>query len=122
MAERKNHTLTEMVNTMLDTAGLSWEWWGEAMLPACHTLNRVPMKNKEKTPFKEWKNKRLTLSYLRTWGCLAKVNVPFAKKHKLEPKMVDCVFLGYAFHSIRYRFLIIKPGLPDMHVGYNHGV
>ena len=87
------------------------------MLTACHTLNRVPMKNKEKTPFEEWENKRLTLSYLRTWGCLAKVNVPIAKKRKLGPKTVDCVFLGYAFHSIGYRFLIVKSGVPDMHVG-----
>ena len=53
MAERKNHTLTEMVNAMLDTAGMSWEWWGEAVLTAYHTLNRVPMKNKEKIPFEE---------------------------------------------------------------------
>ena len=102
---------------MIETAGLPWEWWGEAMLTACHTLNRIPMKNKEKTPFKEWENKRLTLSYLRTWGCLAKVNVPIAKKCKLGPKTVDYVFLGYAFHSLGYRFLIIKSGIPDMHVG-----
>ena len=60
------------------------------------------MKNKEKTPFEEWENKRLTLSYLCTWGCLAKVNIPIAKKHKLGPKTVDCIFLGYAFHSIGY--------------------
>ena len=71
VAERKNRTLTEMVNTMLDTAGMSWEWGGEAILTACHTLKRVPMKNKKETPFEEWENKRLTLSYLRTWGSLA---------------------------------------------------
>ena len=28
VAERKNRTLTDMVNTMLDTSGLSKEWWG----------------------------------------------------------------------------------------------
>jgi transposase InsO family protein len=28
IAERKNRTLTDLVNTMLDTAGLSKEWWG----------------------------------------------------------------------------------------------
>jgi hypothetical protein len=27
------------------------------------------------------------------------------------------VFLGYAFHSVGYRFLIIKYEVPDMHVG-----
>ena len=102
MAEMKNRTPTEMVNAMLDTTGMSWEWWSEAILTACYILNRVPMKNKEKTPFEEWENKRLTLSYLCTWGCLAKVNIPIAKKHKLGPKTVDCIFLGYAFHSVGY--------------------
>jgi hypothetical protein len=27
------------------------------------------------------------------------------------------VFLGYAFHSVGYRFLIIKSEVPEMHVG-----
>ena len=52
-----------------------------------------------------------------TWGCLAKVNVPINKRRKLGPKTIDCVFLGYAIHSVGYRFLIIHSGVPDMHVG-----
>jgi transposase InsO family protein len=48
IAERKNHTLTDLVNAMLETAGLSKEWWGEAILTPCHVLNRVPMKKKRK--------------------------------------------------------------------------
>jgi hypothetical protein len=114
IAERKNCTLIDLVNTMLDTAGLSKEWWGEAILTACHVLNRVPMKNKEITPFEEWEKRRLNLSYLRTWGCLAKVNVPINKKRKLGPKTVDCVFLGYSMHSVGYRFLIINSKVSDM--------
>jgi hypothetical protein len=38
---------------MLINAGLSKKWWGEAILIACHVLNRVPTKNKEITPFEE---------------------------------------------------------------------
>ena len=41
VAKRKNRTLTDLVNTMLDTAGLSKEWWGEAILTACHVLQRI---------------------------------------------------------------------------------
>ena len=107
VAERKNRTLTDLVNAMFDTSGLSKVWWGEAIMTACHVLNRVPTKNKTITSFEEWERKRLKLSYLRTWGCLAKVNVPIPKKRKLGPKTVDCVFLGYAFYSIGYRFLIV---------------
>jgi hypothetical protein len=87
-----------------------------ALLTSCHVLNRVPMKNKEKTPYKEWIERKPSLSYLRTWGCLAKVNVPINKKRKLSPKIIDCVFLGYAHYSIAYRFLVIKLKVPDVHV------
>ena len=116
VAERKNRTLTDLVNAMLDTAGLSKAWWGEALLTSCHVLNRVPNKNKEKTPYEEWSGRKPSLSYFRTWGCLAKVNVPIPKKRKLGPKTVDCIFLGYAQRSICYRFLVVKSEVPDMHV------
>jgi hypothetical protein len=89
---------------MLSTAGLSKAWWGEAILTVCHVVNRVPTKNKEITPFEEWEKRRLNLSYLRTRGCLAKVNVPINKKRKLGPKTVDCIFLGYSFHNTGYMF------------------
>ena len=85
--ERKNRTLTDLVNAMLDTAGHSKEWWGEAILTAYHVLNRVPTKNKEITPFEEWEKKRPTLSYLCTWGCLAKMSVTITKKRKFGLKL-----------------------------------
>jgi hypothetical protein len=116
LLKEKNRTLTDLVNAMLSTTGLSKAWWGEVILTACHVLNRIPTKNKEITPFEEWEKRRLNLSYLRTWGCLAKVNVPINKKRKLGPKIVDCIFLGYSFHSTGHRFLIIKSDVPDMYV------
>jgi len=45
------------------------------------------------------------------------MSVPITKKRKLGPKTVDCIFLGYAIHSVGYRFLIVKSGVRDMHVG-----
>jgi hypothetical protein len=47
---------------------------------------------------------------------LAKVNVQITKKRKLGPKMVHCVFLGYAHNSNAYRFLVVKSEVYDMHV------
>jgi hypothetical protein len=87
-----------------------------ALLTSCHVLNRVLMKNKEKTTYKEWIGRKSSLSYLRTWGCLAKVNVSINKKRMLGPKIVDYIFLVYAHHSIAYRFLVIKSEVPDVHV------
>jgi hypothetical protein len=87
-----------------------------ALLTSCHVLNKVLMKNKEKTPYKDWIGRKLSLSYLRTWGCLAKVNVSINKKRKLGPKIVNCVFLVYAHYSIAYRFLVIKLEVPDVRI------
>jgi hypothetical protein len=42
--------------------------------------------------------------------------VPIKKKRKLGPKIVDYVFLGYAHHSIAYRFLVITLEIPDVHI------
>jgi transposase InsO family protein len=64
IADRKNRTLTKLVNSMLYTAGLSKEWWCEALLTTCHVL-KVSMKDKEITPFEEWEKKGLNLFYLR---------------------------------------------------------
>jgi len=85
-------------------------------LTSCHVLNKVPNKNQDQTPYEMWNGRKPSLSYLRMWGCLAKVNVPIPKKRKLEPKTVDCVFLGYAQRSIAYRFLVVKSEIPDVHV------
>jgi hypothetical protein len=74
------------------------------------------MKNKEKTPYEEWIERKPSLSYLCTWGCLAKINVPINKKRKSGPKTVDCVFLGYSHYSIAYKFLVIKSEIHDVHV------
>jgi hypothetical protein len=81
ITERKNCTLTELVNAILETPRLSKEWWGKAILTTYHVLNRVP--TKKITSFDECEKKMLHLSYLRTWDCLAKVNVPINKKRKL---------------------------------------
>jgi hypothetical protein len=100
---------------MLDCSALSKPWWGEAILIACFVLNRVPSSKGEITPYKGWKGRKTALGFMCAWGCLAKVNVPTCKKHKLGPKTMDCIFLGYAQHSATYKFLIIKSKIPDVH-------
>jgi hypothetical protein len=42
--------------------------------------------------------------------------VSINKKCKLGSKIVDCVFWGYAHHSITYKFLVIKSEVSDVHV------
>ena len=61
----------DLVNAMLGTFGTAKAWWGEVVLTACHVLNRVPTKNSDITPYEEWKGRKPSLHYLRTWGCLS---------------------------------------------------
>ncbi|KAL8089895.1 hypothetical protein AgCh_039379 [Apium graveolens] len=83
VAERKNRTFKDMINSMLTNSGFPEYIWGEALNTACHILNRVPLKHMDKTPYELWRKRRKSLSYLRVWGCLAKVLVPEHKRNKL---------------------------------------
>ncbi|RVW12910.1 Retrovirus-related Pol polyprotein from transposon TNT 1-94 [Vitis vinifera] len=56
-------------------------------------------KKAEKTPYELWKGRKPSYTYLRMWGCLAKVAVPPSKKVKIGPKTIDCIFIGYAHNS-----------------------
>jgi hypothetical protein len=111
----ENRTLMDLVNAMLDCSGLSKSWWGEAILTSCFVLNRVLSAKGEITPYEGWKGRKPALGFLHAWGSLAKVNVPACKKRKLGPNIVDCIFLGYAQHSVVYKILIIKHEIPDVH-------
>ena len=108
IAERKNRTLKEMVNSMLSYSGLSEGFWGEAMLTACYILNRTPNKKSKNTPYELWHKKVPNLSYLRIWGCRAVVRLTEPKRKNLGEKGIDCIFIGYAEHSKAYRFYVIE--------------
>jgi transposase InsO family protein len=109
VAERKNRTLKEMVNTMLSHSGLNDGFWGEAMLTACYLLNRVPNKRNKITPFELWYKKPPELQKLRVWGCRAVVRLTDPKIRNLGERGIDCIFIGYAEHSFAHRFYVIEP-------------
>ncbi|BFG40858.1 hypothetical protein CerSpe_271320 [Prunus speciosa] len=90
--------------------------WGEALLTANTILNRIPHKTSNKSPYEVWKGRLPTYKTLKVWGCLAKVQVPLPKRTKLGPKTIDCVFIGFAFNSAAYRFLVFHSEISDIHV------
>jgi len=55
-----------------------------------------------------WRGYKPNLKYQRVWGCLAKVMLLDHKKRKISSKTSDCMFLGYAKHSVAYMFLVLK--------------
>ena len=114
VAERKNRTLMNMVNSMLISSGVPENLWGEALVSVCHILNRIPFKHNDLTPYEIWKQRKPNFSHLKVWGCLAKVKIPEPKRKKIGPKTVDAIFIGYASNSNANRFLVIHSEVNDI--------
>jgi transposase InsO family protein len=68
VAERRNHTLMDMVRSMLSYSTLPISLWMEALKITVHILNRVPSKSVPKTPYEMWTGRKSTLNYLHVWG------------------------------------------------------
>ena len=54
IVERRNHTLLDVVRSMLENSSLSDYLWGEAVKMTTYILNQVPSKDVPKTPFELW--------------------------------------------------------------------
>src|SRR3954471_22697304 len=102
VSERRNHTLLDMVRSMMSLTDLPLLFWGYALETAAFTLNRAPSKSVETTPYELWFGAKPKLSFLKVWGCEA-----YVKKlmpDKLEPKAEKCVFIGYPKETVGYTF------------------
>ena len=102
VSERRNRTLLDMVRSMMSPTDLPFTLWGYALETAAFTLNRVPSKAVEKTPYEMWTGKRPSLSFLKIWCCEAYVKRQVS--NKLEPKSDKCLFVGYPKETKGYYF------------------
>jgi hypothetical protein len=113
VAERHNHTLMDMVRSMLSYSTLPIGLWMEALKTVIHILNRVLSKSVSKTPYELWTGHKPSLNYIRVWSCPAEANIFNPNAGKLEPKTVSCHFIGYPEKSKGFRFYC-----PDSHTKY----
>ena len=106
VAERMNRTLVESARCMIEYAGLSKRYWGEAVMTAAFLRNRCPTRatGYDKSPHEMWTKKKPLLKNLKVFGCHAYVHVPSKKRSKLDARSVLCRFLGYSDHEKAYRF------------------
>ena len=93
----------DMVRSMMSAATLPASFWGNALETAALTLNRVPSKSVEKTPYELWSGRVPPLSFLKIWGCEA-----FVRKDKtsgkLDPRSDKYFFVGYPKETMGYYF------------------
>jgi len=75
VAKRCNHTLMDMVRSMLSNSTLSLSLWMYALKTIVYLLNQVPNKAVPKTLFELWAERKLSLRHLHVWGCLVEARI-----------------------------------------------
>lgn len=78
---------------MLSQAGLTKQFWGEAIHTACYLINRSPSAALEyKTPQEIWNGSPADYIVLKIFGCPAYYHI---NEGKLEPRARKGLFMGY---------------------------
>ena len=104
IAEKRNHTLKDMVRSMISHSTLPESLWGEAIKTAVYILNRVPSKAVAKTPYELWTSKKPSIRHLHVWGCPAEARPYKPNEKKLDSRTVSCYFVGYSERSRGFKF------------------
>lgn len=104
--ERDIRTVAESARTLRIHSGLPKIFWAEAMATAVYTLNRViNSRNKVKTPFELWYNRKPSLSNIHKFGESAIVYIQPKYRDKLDAKGRHMVFVGYTDIFNTFRFI-----------------
>ena len=85
--------------------GLSNGFWIYAVKAKLHAYNVTPIKQLDyKTPTELWLGNKPDISHLQVFGCQAWVHILKKRRHKLEPKSREMIFVGYKPGSKGYQF------------------
>ena len=98
-AERRNHTLLEMIRSVIAQANLPISFWGDALMIAAYILNRVPSKSIPTTPYELWTGAKPNLENLHPWGYVGFFHSTSHKYGKLGPRVSKKIFIRYSESS-----------------------
>lgn len=106
--ERMLRTINNLVRTLLIQASMPMSFWVEALHTAAYTLNLLPSSAiQNNIPFTRLFNRPVSYSHLRVFGSLCYPNTASTSPHKLAPRSMACVFLGYPLNHRGYRCLVL---------------
>jgi hypothetical protein len=107
--ERKNKTLCEMAQTMLDEHRTPRRFWAEAVNTACYFSNMIYLRVHKKKTFYELMHGRIPkVSHFHVFGCKCFILKKGKNLDKFEARSVDGIFFSYASHSRAYRMLNLE--------------
>jgi histone deacetylase 1/2 len=108
-AERIIRTVNDCIRSLLIHAGMPAQYWAEALNTATHLLNRRPCQTSgTATPYQLLLGAPPSYSELRVFGCLCYPNQSATVPHKLSPRSLPCVLLGYPADHRGYRCLDLQ--------------
>ncbi|KAL0455150.1 UNVERIFIED_CONTAM: hypothetical protein Slati_0854200 [Sesamum latifolium] len=102
VAERRNRTLLDMVQSIISFTELPLSFWGYALETTAKLLNIAPSKSLPQTPYEIWHSKPMSYKYLRVWGIPAYVKRLVGDK--LDSRSSLCRFIGYPKETAGYYF------------------
>lgn len=85
---------------MLIDADLSKVFWAEAAITAVYLLNFLPRK-KGKSANEKFNGEKVDIKQLKIFGQKCMVHIPKEKRHKLDDKSEECLFMGYEPNGYR---------------------
>ena len=100
-----------MGRCLLYQASLPDSFWVHAFLTAAFLINctSTPLL-KGVSPFHALFHRPPDLSLLKVFGCLCFPHLVPYTKHKLEPRSLPCIFLGYSTKQKGYKCLYLPTG------------
>ena len=103
-AERVLRTINDSVRALLFHASVPPRFWPDALSTATYLINRRPCRPRaQQTPHELLFGVPPTYEHLRTFGCLCYPNTAATAPHKLAPRSIKCIFLGYPAEQRGYR-------------------
>ena len=105
-AERKHRHIVETSLAMLFNAHVPAQYWVDAFTSATYIINRVPSPLLDnKSPFELLFGQEPNYSNFRVYGCQVFPYLRDYAKHKLEPRSLPCIFIGYSSSHKGFRCL-----------------
>ena len=110
-SERAIRTVNDTMRSLMFQAHVPESFWAEALATATYLLNRRPSKAiRSLIPYTRLHDRSPPYDSLRVFGCLCYPNLASTAKHKLRPRSLPCVFLGYPSQHRGYRCYDITSG------------
>ena len=111
VAERKHRHLRELGLTLIFASKVPLIYWPEAFQTSCFLINRLPSSVRGfSSPFYLLYKEHPDYSCLRTFGSRCFPLLKDSTSHKLAPKSLPCVFLGYSDRHKGYKCLYPATG------------